>query len=77
VTLLPQVIRVYRTKTDMLYDTGARTLVKATFPLQLAYAMTGHKCQGATLTGMNAALPDLQPQMHSQSPHSRLISRTQ
>jgi hypothetical protein len=46
-----QVIRVYRTKTAMLYDTGAKVFVKATFPVQLAYSMTGHKCQGATLSG--------------------------
>jgi hypothetical protein len=30
---------------------GKHRLVKRSFPLTLAYALTAHKCQGATLTG--------------------------
>ncbi len=37
-----------------MYDTTGHAFIKSTFPLQLAYAMTGHKSQGATLTGSPA-----------------------
>jgi hypothetical protein len=44
------VLDVYRMVYRIRYHAGARYF-KSTFPVMLAFAMTGHKCQGATLTG--------------------------
>ena len=44
------IVKVSRTKLRSTYM-HARCFVMRTFPLMLAYAMTGHKSQGATLTG--------------------------
>jgi ATP-dependent exoDNAse (exonuclease V) alpha subunit len=44
------VIPVYRSEIKYKYLNGIRYR-KATFPLMLCYAITGHKCQGATITG--------------------------
>jgi ATP-dependent DNA helicase PIF1 len=46
-----QVQAIRRTKYSSLYVTEQHMFSKATFPLQLAYAITGHKSQGATLDG--------------------------
>ena len=43
-------ITVYRMAYKFKYFAGKR-FYKATWPLSLAYAMTGHKCQGATIKG--------------------------
>eukprot|EP00798_Chlamydomonas_sp_ICE-L_P000316 gene316-biopygen13014 len=45
-----KVIKVYRTTFRTVYAQGCR-FFKSSFPLMLAYAMTGHKSQGATLSG--------------------------
>jgi hypothetical protein len=44
------IVRVARTKRDRTWHNRLRYF-KATFPLALAYALTGHKAQGATITG--------------------------
>lgn len=44
------VTNVSRSKRDTTMD-GARTHCKKTFPLMLAYAITGHSSQGATIRG--------------------------
>jgi hypothetical protein len=44
------VITVYRSDIKYKFLNGIRYR-KATFPLMLCYAITGHKCQGATITG--------------------------
>jgi ATP-dependent DNA helicase PIF1 len=46
-----QVQAIRRTKYGSLFVTERHVFCKATFPLQLAYAITGHKSQGATLNG--------------------------
>lgn len=43
-------VPVTRTVTHRRYHDGHQYYLK-TFPLQLAYAMTAHKCQGMTLPG--------------------------
>eukprot|EP00798_Chlamydomonas_sp_ICE-L_P003121 gene3121-biopygen20880 len=45
-----KVIKVYRTTFRTVYAQGCR-FFKSSFPLMLAYAMNGHKSQGATLSG--------------------------
>jgi ATP-dependent exoDNAse (exonuclease V) alpha subunit len=45
-----QDVVVRRSISDNKYE-GTRSYVKSTFPLALGYAMTGHKAQGATLSG--------------------------
>ena len=42
---------VWRSTSKRHYDTASNTFRKSTFPLILAYAMTGHKSQGATFNG--------------------------
>lgn len=43
-------VPVTRTSTDSIYR-DSHQFTKKTFPISLAYAMTAHKAQGATLTG--------------------------
>ena len=43
-------VRVSRTRTETKHDNG-HAFTKRTFPLSLGYAMTAHRCQGATLKG--------------------------
>lgn len=43
-------VRVTRTRVAS-QTTHGHTFTKKTFPVMLAYAMTAHRCQGATLTG--------------------------
>lgn len=45
------VLRFTRTRSEYMYADQGRQYIKSTFPLALAYAMTGHKAQGATITG--------------------------
>jgi hypothetical protein len=45
-----QIIKVYRTVYKRI-SPDTRRYYKATFPLRLAYAVTGHKCQGMTIHG--------------------------
>ena len=45
-----KVYPITRTVTSSKYILG-KQYVRRTFPLSLAYAMTGHKCQGQTFTG--------------------------
>jgi ATP-dependent exoDNAse (exonuclease V) alpha subunit len=45
-----ETITVRRSITESRQD-GQRSFTKSTFPLALGYAMTGHKAQGATLSG--------------------------
>lgn len=43
-------VKVSRTRTSTHY-TDSFAFTKRTFPVALGYAMTAHKCQGATLRG--------------------------
>lgn len=45
------IMRFSRTKCEFDYKHHGKKYVKSSFPLALAYAITGHKAQGATLTG--------------------------